>query len=98
MIPFLLKASFVFAITGHSFDLASTVDCRAHGRCVEANPWLARFKDPMAFTAAKMPLAGVSEVWVYNLSKDHPKWAIVINTAIGATFTGIALHNRRVSR
>jgi hypothetical protein len=98
MIPILLKISFVFAITGHSFDLASTVDCRARLKCTEANHWLGRFADPIAFTAAKMPIAGVSEVWIYDLSKDHPKWAIVINTAVGTGFTALAVHNRKVSR
>src|SRR5262245_21324336 len=99
MIPFLLKASFVFAITGHAFDLASTVDCRARQVCVETNPWLLRFRDPMAFTAAKIPLAGATEVLIYDkFATDHPKWAIVVNTAIGTTFTVIAAHNRRVSR
>jgi hypothetical protein len=96
--PFWLKFSFIVAIAGHGGDLASTEHCLGAGRCRELNPWLARFNDPAAFGAAKMGVAGVSEVWLYDLSKSHPKLAFVANIAIGATFSAIAMHNSQQAK
>ena len=98
MTPWLLKLSFVLAIAGHGADLASTEHCLGSGRCRELNPWLARFENPGVFGAAKMGVAGVSEVWLYDLSKSHPNIAFWSNLAIGATFSAIAAHNARVSK
>jgi hypothetical protein len=98
MSGFWLKFSFVVAIAGHGADLASTEHCLGANTCRELNPWLARYDNPALFGAAKMGVAGVSEVWLYDLSKSHPKLAFVANLAIGATFTGIAAHNARQTR
>jgi len=98
MTPWLLKLSFVFAISGHGADLASTEHCLGAGRCREMNPWLARFEQPAVFGAAKMGVAGVSEWGVYELSKTHPKIAFWTNVAIGASFTGVAIHNSKQGR
>ena len=98
MTPWLLKLSFVVALAAHGADLASTEHCLGAGRCRELNPWLARFNTPATFGAAKMGVAGASELWLYELAQEHPKIAFWTNLAIGATFTGIAAHNARVTR
>ena len=89
----LLKLSFVFAVAGHGADLATTEYCLGKGACHELNPWLARFDNPAAFGTAKMTVAGADLVGVYDLSKNHPKLALVANFATGAAFFGIAAHN-----
>ena len=83
-------------MVGHSLDAASTQRCLGAGRCRELNPYLARFDNPVAFTAAKSGLAVVQLWTMRKLHKSHPKLATAANFAIGAAFTSIALRNARV--
>jgi hypothetical protein len=64
----------------------------------EMNPWLARFEQPDVFGAATMGVAGLGEFGVYELGRNHPKIAAVVNVGIGATFTAIAAHTARQGR
>lgn len=98
MEAFLLKLSFIFAIGAHGADLSTTMYCLGKGTCKEVNMILARIESPKYYGGFKMGVAGGSEVLVYNFSKEHPKWAIVINSIVGATFTGIAIHNSKVGK
>ena len=83
-------------LVGHSLDAASTQRCLGAGRCREANPWLARYDNPVAFTAAKSGLAVVQLWTMRRLHKSHPRLATVTNFAMGAAFTSIAIRNARV--
>ena len=89
----LLKLSFVFAIAGHGADLATTEHCLGAQQCHELNVWLARFDQPAAFGVAKMGVAGLSEIGVYELAQNHPRLAFWTNMAIGASFSAVAIHN-----
>lgn len=98
MNPFLLKLSFIIAVAAHGADLASTENCLGAGRCKELNSLLARYNDPIIFGAAKMGVAGASEVLIYDMSKNHPKLAFLTNLGVGVAFTAIAVHNAKVAR
>ena len=106
MWPFLLKASFVFAIAGHGADLASTEHCLGAGKCREANPWLARYDSPVRFGVAKMLVAGGSEWGLYEYVKPRGDGkdkrraivGVVMNGALGATFLSIGMRNARQTR
>src|SRR5262245_40824357 len=82
----------------HSMDLAETTACRAEHRCVEANPWLMRFKSPSGFTLAKMPIAYGSLYFSYRLSKDHSTRAVLVNVAQAAVFGSLASRARNIGR
>lgn len=91
--PFIIKLTFVFAITGHGIDLGSTQHCIGRGVCRELNPILLRFENPIGFSAAKMGLAGSTEIVVYDFSKKQPITAALTNVAIGTAFTCIGFRN-----
>jgi hypothetical protein len=93
----LYKLSLIFALASHGADLASTENCLGAGKCHELNPWLARFNKPVAFGFAKAGVAAASEVGIDHFKETHPKWATALNFGIGATFTGIAIHNAKVA-
>lgn len=97
MWPFLLKLTMVSAIAAHGADLASTENCLGAGRCRELNPWLARFEQPAIFGAAKMGVAAGSLWGTAKFAESHPKLAVLANVAVSVTFSGIAIHNARVS-
>ena len=86
-----------FVVLGHSYDLASTQRAMGAKTGVEANPWLARFDSPLAFTTAKIPLALVQLWLVRKLHDNHPKLATGINAATGAFFTGLGIRNQRLT-
>ncbi len=88
----------IAVLVAHGADLGSTEECRGAGRCVERNPWLARFDNGATFGAAKMGVAGVGFWTVRKLHDSHPTLAIVVNVALAATFDAIAYHNTRVGR
>lgn len=89
----ILEITFAFAVTAHGLDLGTTMNCIGAGTCREANHLLARFKNPIAFSAAKMGVASASEIGIYKLSQNHRKLAIIANLAIGSAFTAVAVHN-----
>jgi len=84
--------------TAHSLDLVNTVQCRLEKRCVEANPWLMRFRSPTGFTLAKMPLAYGSLYLTYRLSNTHPKLAVVLNVAQAAVYGSLASRAYNIGR
>ena len=88
-----IKFSFVFAMTGHGIDLSSTQRCIGANVCRELNPFLARFENPIGFATAKMVVAGSTEVVIYDFSKDNRPIAIITNIAIGSVFTGLGIRN-----
>lgn len=98
MLPLLYKLSLVAAIAAHGADLATTEHCLGAGRCHEMNPWLARFEQPAVFGAAKMGVAAGGLWGIDMFAEKHPKWATVINFTIAGAYTGIAIHNARVTR
>lgn len=83
-------------IMGHSLDLATSQRCIGSGRCVEANPALARFKDPLTFTLAKTSVAMLGLMATKHIHNTHPKLATWTNFIIGGTFCALAGHNYRV--
>jgi len=95
----LFRASMVAAMAAHGSDLASTEHCLGAKTCLEQNKFLARFDQPAAFGAAKMGLAAV-QLWLVAKFNDRgwTKAAIAVNLATTAAFTGIAIHNSRVSQ
>lgn len=94
----ILELTFVFALTGHAIDTATTQRCIGAGTCTESNKILGRFKDPIGFAAVKTSIAGISEIGIYRLSRNHKKLAIITNLAIGAVFTGIGIRNYRLTK
>lgn len=98
MTEFLLKLSFVFAVGAHGADGFTTMYCLGKGTCKEANLILARIEDPAVYGGFKMGTAGATEVLIFDLSKNHPKLAMITNFAVGGLFTGIAIHNSRVTK
>ena len=86
-----------FVVFGHSYDLATTERCLGAKTCHELNPYLARFDSPLAFTAAKIPLALVQLWLVRKLHDTHPTLAPGINLATGAFFTGLGARNERLT-
>ena len=85
-------------VTGHALDLASTQRCLGSGRCHEANPWLARYSNPLTFTAAKFAVAGVGLWVVRKVQPRHPRLAAVANYAVGAGFSALAIRNQRIGK
>lgn len=85
-------------VVGNALDLASTQRCLGSGRCRETNPALARFSDPLAFTAAKFGVSGLGLWATRKLHASHPRWATVINFGIGGAFSAIAIRNTRVGK
>lgn len=98
MTPFLVKLTLVAALAAHGADLATTEHCLGAGLCREMNPWLARFDQPAAFGAAKMGVAALGAVVTLKIAEKHPRWAMVLNTAITSGYTAVALHNAQVGR
>src|SRR5215216_1746505 len=96
--PFLLKLTLITSMAAHGSDLASTEHCLGSGRCREMNPWLARFDQPAQFGAAKMGVAGIGAWGSVELSKSHPRWALVLNCAVTGAFSAISVHNSKVAR
>lgn len=92
----LYRVSQVTAIAAHGADLAETEHCLGSGRCVEMNPWLARFKDPSAFGAAKMGVAALG-LWATDKIPNRVV-RIVVNFGVASAYFSIAAHNSRVSR
>lgn len=103
------RASAVAAGAAHGADLATTEYCLGisdqavrDGRppvCSEMNPYLARFKSPIAFGAAKMGLAAVSQVLAWRLARaGHPRIAVALNVAQTVGLFAVASHNYRVAR
>lgn len=97
------RGTLATAVMAHAYDLTSTVDCQARGACVEANPWLMRFKDWKSFTTAKMGLATgtlLATAAIYERCESKKcKWSAVgLNLAQTAAFSAIAVRNARVSR
>jgi hypothetical protein len=95
---FVFDLSEYTVVIGHAMDLASTVDCRSAGRCREANPFLARFDNPLTFTAAKFAVGGLGLWAVRKMQPRHPRLASVVNYAIGAGFVSLGIRNARVGR
>jgi len=85
-------------VVGNALDLASTQRCLGSGRCHETNLALARFDNPLTFTAAKFGVSGLGLWAIRKLHASHPKWAAAINFGIGGAFTLIAVHNQRVGQ
>ncbi len=85
-------------VMGNGLDLASTQRCLGSGRCHETNPALARFDDPLVFTAAKFGVAGIGLWATRKLHTSHPTIASIVNFAIGGAFTSLAIHNTRVGK
>lgn len=85
--------------TAHALDASTTMHCLGAGRCTEANPWLARYESPIAFTGAKF---GVGLVQVYLTRKlyraGHPRLATATNWIVAGAFTSIAIRNQRIGR
>lgn len=100
---FVFRATLGTAVVAHALDTASTVDCRARGTCVEANPWLARYKDPIRFALAKTTLAtlslwGTAEVFDRCGSRKC-RWAVIgLNAGQTIGFSLLAKHNREVGK
>lgn len=92
------RASLVAAVAAHGADLASTENCLGAGSCHETNPFLLRFKNPVAFGAVKMGTAGLA-LWVTAKVHDahHERIAILMNliTTVGLSY--VAGHNARVA-
>ena len=85
-------------LTGHGLDTASTQRAIGEHRGVEANPFLAQFNNPLAFTAAKFAIGG-GQLWLMRkLKPSHPKLATLTNFAIAGMFTSIAIRNQRVGK
>ncbi len=82
----------------HALDAASTQRCLGSGRCREANPYLARFDQPVAFTGAKVGLAWVQLWAVRKIRPSHPRLAAVVNFGIAGGFAALAIRNERDGR
>lgn len=85
--------------TAHALDASATMHCLGAGRCTEANPWLARYESPLAFTGAKFGV-GLVQVWITRklYRAGHPRIATVANVAVAGAFTSIAIRNQRIGR
>lgn len=94
-----LRWSELAVVAGHAFDAASSQRCLGSGRCHETNAWLARYDDPIRFTAAKLTIAGV-QLWATRklAESGHARLAIVANVAIGSGFTALAVRNTKVGK
>tara|TARA_R110000868_G_scaffold170426_1_gene405692 strand:- start:692 stop:1042 length:351 start_codon:yes stop_codon:yes gene_type:complete len=86
-------------LVGHSFDTASTQNCLGRGVCREVNPWLARYRSPVGFTAAKASVT-LAQLWAMRRLKEagHPRAAMVANYVIGAGFMALGIRNERLTR
>lgn len=84
---------------GHGLDAVSSQRAFAEHRGVEANPWLARFDDPLAFTTAKFAVGSV-QLWLTRKMRraGHPRLATVTNFTIGSGFVALGIRNERIGR
>lgn len=96
--PLVFDLSEYTVVIGHGMDLASTQRCLGSGRCAEVNPWLARYSEPLTFTAAKFGVAGLGLWAVRKVQPRHPRLAAAVNYAIGAGFTALAIRNQRIGK
>jgi hypothetical protein len=94
----IFAASELANVVGNALDLSSTQRCLGAGRCVETNPFLLRFDDPLTFAAAKFGIAGFGLWATRKLHASHPVWASVINFGIGGAFSAIAIRNTRIGK
>ena len=91
------------AVVGHALDTATTMFCRGEGSCTEANPWLARYQNPIPFATGKTVVA-VGSIWataaIYDRCENpRCKWAAIgLNVAQTVGFTWIAIRNDRFRR
>ena len=92
------RASLVAAVAAHGADLAITENCLGRGACVEMNPLLARFDNPVTFGAVKMGTAALT-LWLTAKIKDvgHPKIATWMNVITTGLLAGVAAHNQRIA-
>ena len=84
-------------LAGHALDTASTQRCIGAGVCHESNPWLARYEDPLAFTAAKFGV-GFLQLWATRTiaRRGHPRIAATMNIVSAGVLTGVAIRNVRI--
>lgn len=86
------------ALTGQAIDATATQRCRGAGTCHELNPWLARYDNPVSFTAAKFGVASL-QLWAMRKLKaaGHPRWAAATNIATGIGFGWLGVRNYRLT-
>ncbi len=92
----LFNLSAAVAVVGHGADLATTQRCLGEGRCVEVNPWLLRYQQPVPFAVAKMSVATVG-IWAASKIPNR-KLGALVNFAVGSGFLALAAHNEKVRK
>lgn len=94
--PIWYQASEAALVLGHTLDLSATQRCLGTNRCHETNPWLLRFESPTAFAAAKISVASLG-LWATR-KIPNKKVGAVVNYAIGASFSALAIRNERIGQ
>jgi len=92
------RASQITSATAQASDLATTMYCMGAKLCTEANPWLARYKNPVGFAVAKTTVAAGSLILLDHYAQRGKKEKVIVtitNFAIGGAFFYIASHNLR---
>ena len=86
-------------IAAHATDLATTQRVLGTGHGYEANPFLAQFDNPIAFTAVKFGVTFAQLIGTRKIARNgHPRLAMVLNAAVAGVMAGVTVSNARVYR